>query len=95
MSDTTNTGLLVQVVGWFFVAWNGLLTLILGHQMKKVGEISKEREDHCIPRNECERTHKALNERIDRFENEMKTGITGVHQRLDKILGCGHIVGEK
>lgn len=67
--------------------WNGLLTLFLGHGMSKLNALSKEREDHCIPRKECERTHDAVNERLDRFEKDTKDGIAGIHQRLDKIIG--------
>lgn len=77
----------------FFVAWNGLLTFILGQQWienrglrKELKAISVEREEHCIPRPECERTHKSLDERLSQFEGEVKDGIKGIHARLDKVL---------
>lgn len=74
--------------------WSGLLTLILGHhyvELRRVQEAQKaasvEREDHCIPRQECQRTHDALDKRFDSLEAEFKTGVAGIHARLDKLYG--------
>jgi len=79
----------------WMIMWSGLLTLILGHQyveMRRLQDALKaaslEREDHCIPRTECVRTHEALEKRFESLETEVKIGITGVHTRLDKLYEC-------
>ena len=93
-----DSGLLLWIAGAAVTAWNGLLTFVLAGQRTQIADLNKdlkaissEREDHCVPRPECERTHEALNTRIDRLEDELKseikTGVTGIHKRLDKFCG--------
>lgn len=90
----SDPGVWMWLAGAGFAAWNGLLTFIFASHAKKIDDLAKEvktiaadREDHCIPRPECERTHHALNERLDRIEAEFKAGVVGIHTRLDKIIG--------
>lgn len=86
-------GLLLWIAGAAVAAWNGLLTFILFSNRADIKDVGKDREDHCVPRPECERTHTALNTRMDRLEDELKTeirtGMTGIHKRLDKMCGGG------
>lgn len=90
----SDPGLLLWIAGAAVAAWNGLLAFVLVGQRAEIKDLNKDlkavssdREDHCVPRPECERTHGDLNARFDRFEAEIKTGITGIHKRLDKMCG--------
>lgn len=92
-TTTSNSTILLWLAGAFLTAWNGLLSLILGQQFLQIGDLKKEikavsteREDHCIPRLECDKTHKTLNDRFDTLEHDVKDGIKGIHARLDKII---------
>lgn len=90
-----DSGLLMWIAGAAVAAWNGLLTLFLvglrsdNRDLRaEMKAVSTDREAHCVPRPECVRTHETLNTRFDRFEDEVKGGIKGIHERLDIILNC-------
>lgn len=98
VQETADSNIWMWIAGAAVTAWNGLLSFILlGHRgdikdlHKGIKATGKEREDHCIPRAECERTHAALNVRVDRLEDELKAeikeGTKSIHKRLDKIYG--------
>lgn len=94
MPDSPDNNISLWLAGAFFAAWNGIHTLILKHQFsqhealqKEVKEVSSEREAHCIPRNECERTHKAVDTTMSELKKEIKDGFHAIHARLDKVIG--------
>lgn len=95
-NSTGSMNIWMWLAGAFFTAWNGLLTLILGYHYSQISkfqtdasktakELSQEREEHCIPRNECERTHHAVDVRLKSIEE----GVIGVHKRLDDLIKLG------
>lgn len=92
MQEASNNKEVLTLVMWIggaaVAAWNGLLTLFLvslSAQTKETREdikaVSVEREDHCIPRLECERTHQSLDKNID----EIKVTLIAINKRLDDI----------
>lgn len=97
MQEASNSKEVLSLVMWIggaaVAAWNGLLTLFLvslSSQAKETREsiktVSVEREDHCIPRMECERTHAGVEKEL----SEIRKGIDGVNLRLDKIYQDRH-----
>lgn len=96
MQEATNKEtltVLMWIGGAAVAAWNSLLTLFLvslSNQAKEtrenIKEVSIEREDHCIPRMECERTHAGVEKEL----SEIRKGIDGVNLRLDKIYQDRH-----
>ena len=78
----------IWLAGLGFALWSGLNSFIIKQQAaglqdtnKRVNEISAEREDHCIPRNECQRTHQSLDKNID----EIKVTLIAINKRLDDM----------
>lgn len=57
---------------------------LLGNLSEQVKEVSAEREDHCINRHECERTHEALNERLDAMAVDIKSILLSCQNKVCK-----------
>lgn len=61
-------------LGFFAAAWLSLLSFIHFMQNKRI--------DNTVPRPEYEAMKKSINDEL----KEVKTGIGGIHARLDKIF---------
>lgn len=83
----------VWLAGLGFALWSGLNSFIIRQQAdglkdanKRIDGVSVEREDHCIPRMECQRTHQSLDKNID----EIKMTLVAINRRLDDLCGQPH-----
>ncbi len=59
---------------------------------EEIKEVSGEREEKCIPRKECERTHAAVNDTLREIKQllavgfkEVNSQIKDVHARVDEV----------
>jgi len=73
-------------LGFFAMAWLGLVTLAHRGQNKKIETVAtdlKKCADDHIPRPEYE----AMKETTEKSFERIDSGIQGIHKRLDKIIG--------
>lgn len=65
-------------LGFFAAAWLGAVTLANRGQNKRI--------DNRVPRPEYEAEKKNINRQFDEVKEDIKEGIGGIHERLDKIF---------
>lgn len=82
-------GVWPYLAGAFFTLWNSVHTLMfkfmhgdIGKLSDKIDSYKEEREDKCVPRTECNITHKRVDETLERIDKN----VLALHSRMDKII---------
>lgn len=82
-----------MIIGWLYVKGEKNAKDLSDSQMalaKSIADlavkVTDDREDKCVPRAECERTHEAGDVRVEGIEGTMKENFKAVFEKLDYLI---------